>query len=566
MKKIVYLGLLSSLLFGCGVNNSSSENKVSSQSTTSSSTVSLGPKSYELKEEMLDELNEGYSVDGFYYATVKGQLISSFYYEYNCTETVYEYTSYVDDVKKPSKDKVEDSYRYEAHDFGDGVVSLTLAKLNLNNEVVKYPVTDGYNYLTWDSTGFANIFNKINTSYFEKGENDFEFELKMNVLGLTNIPASLTSQFSSYMGLTAKSFTLITDGYHITNYKMTYQPLMTTSGNMDITVEGKFTNFGSDVVQPIQPFDGESNNDFDVAFENLREHTYKVDIDLGIKSYDMVVEAGENFIYDEFDENGKKISSYGFHKVKDGIIQGLTKINGELYADGPQAKGTVTDILPILNISSELFVLVEEKDGKLVFKYNEKAPAIEDIAFSYDYGIFGGSRVGDLTITISEDEVIIENELKYIKEVFRYYEINGFSRYFDDVKTSTNNLKWSDILSNQEEELEKLYEFMPKEALDQIPVVGGINARVDLDATYKPNEPVFTVPPYEGGVNVYLNYCNKLLTSGFEYQEAVSIETGKDTFTKECLVNGETKTLVVKLYLAQDYLAGEQFLIYPSMM
>jgi hypothetical protein len=107
---------------------------------------------------------------------------------------------------------------------------------------------------------------------------------------------------------------------------------------------------------------------------------------------------------------------------------------------------------------------------------------------------------------------------------------------------------------------------MPKEALDQIPVVGGINARVDLDATYKPNEPVFTVPPYEGGVNVYLNYCNKLLTSGFEYQEAVSIETGKDTFTKECLVNGETKTLVVKLYLAQDYLAGEQFLIYPSMM
>ena len=84
MKKIVYLGLLSSLLFGCGVNNSSSENKVSSQSTTSSSTVSLGPKSYELKEEMLDELNEGYSVDGFYYATVKGQLISSFYYEYNC--------------------------------------------------------------------------------------------------------------------------------------------------------------------------------------------------------------------------------------------------------------------------------------------------------------------------------------------------------------------------------------------------------------------------------------------------------------------------------------------------
>lgn len=567
MKKVIYLGLLTTFLFGCGVNSSSS-NSISSLDPTSSSEVSssLGPVSYELEEEMLDALGEGYRVDGLYSATVKNQVVSAFYYEYNCTSNVYEYTSYADNPSDPSKDKVEDSYRYEGFDYGDGTLYLTLAKINLANEVVNYPVTDGYgSLLTWSSTGFANAFEKLKPSHFEKTENEFEFELKMGVLSMRSIYAALTSQFSSYMGLTAASFFLTTDGHKITGYKMTYQPLTTISGSMYITVEGTFTASGSEVVQPLQTFDGESNEFFEIMFEELRNHTYRVDVDLGVKSYKMIVENAEGFVYDEYDDAGKKISSYGFYYIRDGVLQGVTKINDELYNDGPAGTGSLLNILPTLNISSELFVLVEEKDGKSVFKYNEDAPDINEIGYSYDYGIFGGSKIGELTITISEDEVVIQNKLKFNTETFRYYNINGIKRYFDNVNKNCDNLKWSDIISNQEEEAQKVYDVIPKEALDLIPTVGGINARIDVDATYKPDEPVFAVPLYVDGASLFTSYELKLIDSGYEYNEDLSVD-GKSAFTKSCVVNGETRTLVVKIYLAQDYLSGSQFLIYPSII
>ena len=565
MKKISYLGLLTLLLVGCGGNTSTTNKTSSSSSISESSSSSLGPVSYELTDAMLAELEYGYSVDGLYSATIKNKLVSTYLYEYNCTPNVYEYTAYKEVLENPTKKTIEDSYRYEGYDYGDGTLYLTLAKLNLGNEVINYPVTDGYgNYLTWDSTGFANAFGSMKASLFEETENDFEFDLNMNLLTKKSLYASLTSQFSSYMGLTAKSFTLRTDGYKIVGYKMTYQPLNTTSGLMDITCEGVFTNYGEDVVKPVQPFAGEANDIFDEKFEELRNHTYKAKVELGVKSYDLVVENGESIIYDEFDADGNKTSSYGFVTVRSGVLQGITKINGKLYADGGYGAGSLLEVLPTLNISSELFVLVEEKDGKSVFKYNENAPKVQEIGYNYDYGIFGGSAIGDLTITISEDEVVIENKLKYNTETFTYYDINKVKRYFN-VNESCDNLKWSDILSNQEKEVEKLYKVIPQDALDQIPTIGGINARIDLDATYKPKEPVLTVPLYIDGATLYNNYKTKLIDSGFALNEELMTDN-KEVFTKDHEINGEAKTIVVKIYLAQDYLSGSQFLIYPSVI
>ena len=97
MKKFSYLGLLTLFLVGCG-GNTSTTNKTSSSSSFSeaiSSSSSLGPVSYELTDDMLAELEYGYSVDGLYSATIKNKLVSTFYYEYNCTANVYEYTFFL---------------------------------------------------------------------------------------------------------------------------------------------------------------------------------------------------------------------------------------------------------------------------------------------------------------------------------------------------------------------------------------------------------------------------------------------------------------------------------------
>ena len=60
-------------------------------------------------------------------------------------------------------------------------------------------------------------------------------------------------------------------------------------------------------------------------------------------------------------------------------------------------------------------------------------------------------------------------------------------------------------------------------------------------------------------------YVSKLIDAGFEVSEEHSTEK-LVAYTKESVVNGETKTLCVKLVFAADYLSGMQFVIYPSVI
>ena len=62
-----------------------------------------------------------------------------------------------------------------------------------------------------------------------------------------------------------------------------------------------------------------------------------------------------------------------------------------------------------------------------------------------------------------------------------------------------------------------------------------------------------------------MNYVTKLMSAGFEYNAELTVDE-KEAYSKECVINGETKTVVVKVYLAEDYLSGSQFLIYPSVL
>ena len=102
----------------------------------------------------------------------------------------------------------------------------------------------------------------------------------------------------------------------------------------------------------------------------------------------MVVENAEGFIYDEFDSNGKKVSSYGFYYIRDGVLQGITEINGTIYADGPAGTGSMLNILPTLNISSELSSEVSVSISKLT-----RDGAIDDV----------DPTMGQFVLTINED-------------------------------------------------------------------------------------------------------------------------------------------------------------------
>ena len=583
LNKLLSLSILGVLLVGCGSNtststsvNTSSDNS-SSISSSISSTVEpsvststsdpRGPENYELTTAMLREFYEGYSVDGIYTAYVKDEVSYTNCYEYNCTETVYEFTSYEEVRSNPTKETVVSSYRYEGFDFDTGINILTQSKLSLNNEVMNYLVTDGYgNLLTWDSTGFGNVFPELKVEYFEATENEFEFALDMTYAKLKPVYKALTSQFSSYMGLEMTSFKIRTDGYNIKEYFMDFAPLATMTGQMYITVEGEFTNAGSDVVAPLMPLEGEADYEFDEIFGRLQKQNYRLDVNLGVKSFKIALEDGAKLIYDEFDKNGKKTSSYGFYQVNDETIQGVTKINDKIYADSLPGAGSLYNILPTLKISSVMFALSEEStDERKVFKYREDAPS--DAAFYYDYGMMGGSLVGDLTIILENEKVTIQNKLMYSTEEFVYYDIGNVKNIFSSYNTSCDGLKWSEILSNQEEELETLYKTIPQDVMDLIPTFGGTYANVTLNAKYKPSTPVIVakVSDTTAGNELYNSYVTKLLDAGFEENSEHSTDK-LQAYTKECTVNGETKKVCVKIYYAFDAFSGSQFVVYPSIV
>lgn len=562
--KLIYLGVIGAILCGCNNNITSS----SSNLTNNQSSTSREPVSYELTNDMIDELAEGYQVLGIYTAYIKDEVSVTNYYSYNCTETVYEFTAWEEVKENPTQDKVTQSYRYEGFNYGTTKAYLSQAKLNLNNEVMNYIVTDGYgNLLTWDSTGFGNTFDSLTARDFFQTDNEFEFSLNMEKLSLTSVYKALTSQFSSYMGLEMTSFRIQTDGYKIKSYFMDFKPLTTMSGSMYITVEGEFTKTGSDVVKPLEPMEGPSNAEFDEKFVELQKQNYRLDVDLGVKSYKMSLENANNLIFDEYDKNGIKLSSYGYYQKTDSTLQGVTKINGTIYEDGVPVSGTLWNIIPTLEISSVLFTYNEKEstNDRKVFNYREDAP--NDIAMYYDYGMMAGSIVGDLTIIIEEDRVTIENKLSMSTEKFVYYDIGNVKNSFDNIQGTCDGLKWSEILSNQVKELEKLYSIVPQEALDLIPTFGGKYANVQLDASYRPTVPAIVVPVYNStsGTELYTQYVDKLLEAGFELNSEHSTDK-LEAYTKDCLVNGESKKVCVKIYFAADYLSGTQFVMFPSIV
>ena len=570
--KYTYIGLLGLLLAGCTANNSSSQNISPSSSFSESSSLEIsssedprGPEEYELTTKMIREFQEGYRVDGIYTAYVKDEVYYTNCYEYNCTDTVYEFTQYEEVAKNPTKKKAVSSYRYEGYDFGTDTKYLTQAKLNLNNEVAHYLVTDGYgSLLPWYDTGFANVFNSLKPEYFVETENNFEFSLDLKHSGVRSCTQALVSQFSSYMGLSMTSFKIKTDGYSITDYFMDFQPLASSVGQMYITVEGKFTMAGAEVVQPIQPLEGTSDADFDNIFKELQKQNYRLDVNLGVKSFKLALEDAEKVIYDEYDKNGKKLSSYGYFQVDDTTLQGVTKINDVIYKDAEPGSGSLWNVIPTLEISSVLFDLSEESTPtRKVFTYRKDAP--NDIAFYYDYGMLAGSLVGDLTIILENNTVTIKNKLTYSTEEYVYYDIGKVKNLFASYQENCDNLKWSEILSNQEKELSTLLGIIPQEALDQIPTLGGSYSQVTLDANYRTPVIVATVMSTTEGQNLYNSYVSKLIDAGFEVSEEHSTEK-LVAYTKESVVNGETKTLCVKLVFAADYLSGMQFVIYPSVI
>ncbi len=560
-KNLLLLGILCTGLFAC-------DNNVSESSSLPSSSTSLGPKSSELEEKMLKNLSSAYEVVGIFTAKVKEQVSYTNYYEYKCSDKVYEFKSYEEVKENPTRDVLTSSYRYEGFYYGE-TEYLTQAKLTLNNEVINYLVTDSsYNLLLWDSTGFSNVFKDLSIDNFEKTDNEYEFSLKMNDMNLFGVYQSITSQFSSYMGLELTSFAIKTDGYNIKEYEAVFAPLASQGGQLVCSVAGEFVNYGEDLVKPIEVIQGNENVEFKAAMDSLKTQNYNLKVELVDRTYEVEVENGEKIIWDQYNRKGNKVSSYGYYTYNDRLIQGVTRINGNIYHDKGFIEGSLASVVPTFSISSVFFNLSDKSTAdKKIFTYREDVVKASEIGYYYDYGMLGGSNVGQLTITIENDKITIENQLQLGKEIYTYSNIGKVNNLFSVINKKCDNLTWSELASNNPIELEKMYNSIPKEILDSIPTPGGMYSQIEVDASTNPLTPVFAFPvtTSDAAVNIYAEMCTKLANLNFVFDE----ENSKDlisVYNKEIEVNNEVKTLSVKIQIAIDFLKGVQVLIYPSII
>lgn len=549
-KKVLALGL-AFLLTSCGGNGTSKE----SSSSSEDSSIEEGSL-----EEALEAMHEGYTSLGIYKYGYEYMGYSYKYVEGSAKKKEYVCKSYQESSSEnPSMDSIVSSYHYAPYKNGYKTI-LAEVELGLDNEIHYYGVTDSSgSYVSWSDSGYANRFNILKSEDFEYA--DGYYSLKMDDDSNSLFYESIGSQLTGQIGLTLASFKVKLEGNRLTDYAATFEPIETTYGNYNTEVSGKFTAYGETVIKDLSPLEGEEDSLFSSTISRLKEQNYHLDVALSSKKISVDVENGANVIYDIYNKKNVKTNSYGYYQKTLKTVQGIVRLNGKIYEDSAEISGYMSSLLPTFAISSLFFTKTEE-NGNSVYTLKEN---VECTISSQAYGTMGGSNVGSLVITISSDKVVVENKLKLSDEVFTYSNFGNIEGLIDNLQEDSSNLKWSDILANQEAETSILYQSISSSVLDEIPTFGGDNLMAVLDASYNKAKPVIALAfdDYNSGVALQTAYLAKLKENGFVESETSS---SGDYFTKEVTINGEKVKVGALVYLAADYFQTTQLLLYPSIV
>ncbi len=541
MNKKIALLLFSSILFvGCNTQPITSEVVNNELTAESLKNISNGYTS-------LGILKSGYTSLGFSYSYVNASATSQ---EYTCT-------TYESSDDNPTMDKIKKTCHYVPYRYGLSEM-LCEVELGLDNKIHYYQVTSSSIGVTWREANYGNAFDKLKVSSFKKVDNGYELIIDSSLKTFTS---ALANQLTGMMGLELESFVVTIENGNFSNYKATFKDVETSYGFYKSEIEGKFINFGENVITPITPIEGNEDSFLQETLEKLRKQNYHLKVELASKIYEVDIEDGKSMVYDIYNLKNIKTNSYGYYQKNDSQVQGIVKINNELYENLSPLDGNMSSILPTFNISS-VFFDKKIQDDQVIYTLKDD---IKCTVYASDYGTLGGDNIGKLTITISNDQVVITNKLKLTEEVYTYSSINQISNLLSSLHENSNSLKWSDLLSNQVSEVEKLYKTISQDVLNQIPTIGDKYTLVSVDASYNPSKPVIMLAfdDYTVGLSVKNNYLEKLQTNGFVLQTSSS---KGDYFTKNVTVNNQNTTIGVLVYLAADYFKTTQLLIYPSII
>lgn len=549
--------ILLSLIFLLGACQGATENSASSDSF--SSNIDENDSSF---KERLASLKNGFKGSSLLRSGTKSTGEKENYLDFAITSKGYQFVTYADaDIGFAKRDQIVNKSLYTRY-----IANAVIEELGLDNQIHRTYITDSQGtYFTWDALNLKNPFASLDVDdfVFNKERNCYSLDLSDQSNKKKLIYSALANVFSGQIGYEPSEADFFLDGEKGLQYEIVMKDYSSSYGIVSTSLKGEITETGKDVVELPVKIQGEEDKLWEDAFKKYAGNNYKAEITLSSKK--ITAEVYSSAIhYDEYDASGNKTGSYGYYQKDDEHVQGLTMIGGTSYVDASPIEGSMVGFLPSFTLSSKFFVKSDESDDtKAVYEFNE---AYRDKVANTTtaYSLLRNGGLGKLRVTITSDELLIENDLGDSGvNAYRYYDADEVTDFISGIKTSSDSLTWSELLSNQPEDLKKLYEnTISKKALDLLPIPGGSYSYANLSFNSKRNLAMvtFSLEDYQEGETFMENYTKKLVEKGFAQEEK---EEGTDIlFTKDVTIDGENKKIGIEVKLAASYFQSPKIVCY----
>lgn len=590
------------LLAACngGGENSSASSVVSSQeseSSESSESSEVIIPTENLTDTMFASFKKGYSVTFLQSTTYDTDTPSTKYEHANVNDKNYEVSIYYHGESYKNLGTRGYYYHYQTNPSEDQEM-LYEAGLSVANGVIYTPVTgtDAYTYqevdLTWEESYYSNVFQDLKAAAFTRvgTENKWKLDIASEDDEVQeNIYKKLCAQlygdrnaFESAGGIDA--FYLLTNGDKISGFELNLETYVNSSAtNVAKISTGIFTDSGEDVVDFVKPLEGrEKDATFEAAMTKLRNQNYHLEESQSqysytggswqsLGSYKADFYNKKTVTYEYYASTGKKTLAYGYTKPENeaeygegGARLGIVPINGEYYLDYAYG-GNMDSLLPSFDLASELFVKDTEASTatKSVYKLDktiEISTANNDTIFTPFDADGYYDRLVYLTVTIENDTINIHNETSNTGESGLILDCT-YTKFGEitDVVTSDKfhetieGLKWTDLLSNDQEALAAFKKSFTADVLDAIPTVTKTTDYVRSTNIYtetgSKNYLYFLVYDKDEALSAMGDYADDLKEAGFTCDKTIdkTALTTDDTLTFYKNITIKNKTYQLNL-------------------
>lgn len=573
LNKQTCIFLLSTLLLtGCGKSNSTNTNSVSKNSDTSStkqsdskntntnstsssnsnSTSRTPDPTESLTSDMYADYKLGYSASFIANKAYAGDdKITSLKYDTASTSLKFKYAraSLSDgEYKKIGKTKY-----YWAVDR-DGKTMTDEISLGFDNKLKHkaFTETDSVTYdefeVQWQYSYYGNVLaNFESTDFTKKDSNTFVLSSSKTKEYSDQLKTQFYAPYSTYLPASDTNyFALKTDGNNIVGFELTCESYTSSDTAMSFNAKGTFTGKGIEAFEDIAPVTGNDIPELQSILNELKTYNWNLTQTQSQYSFETdtmnplgtlkitVGDNGNKEYWEYYNTSNKRTQSYGYMKYVDSETQvesklGVVKIGDYYYQDSYLYQGTMKDKMPSFDLCTKFFTKDEKAstDGKLVYKTNYSIELSDDNLdneFITPENMRGyNDRLINITITKESDKITIRNSTGSEGENTglilncEFTNIGKVTNFMDEttMKTNLDGLKWSDLISTNENNYDTIISKYGKNNLDSIPLIDNQHANVYIDTQSSENILYFYFYNQTTMNDTFTSYKSKLEAAGF---------------------------------------------------